>query len=171
VGWIQKDFKAHNIEVEISPLNKSEIYEQFAVSMNKNQVELIDSKRLRNQLVNLQRFVRPGGTKIDHRRSQHDDLANSVAGSVVLSIADEQTWDLHRIWLTRGFMEPEHREGMISQKDRDILYTKEERERARARAKEENKLLHRIVYVDDDGNPISGKEFMRLVREEGREKA
>ena len=139
--------------------------------MNKNQVELIDSKRLRNQLVNLQRFVRPGGIKIDHRRGQHDDLANATAGSVVLSIADEQTWDLHRIWPIRGFMEPHEREGVISERDRNILYTEAEIKQKREEAKEENKLLHRIVYADDDGNPISEKEFMRLVREKGRERA
>ena len=170
VGWIQKDFKEYGIEVEISPLTKSQIYELFAVAMNKNQVELVDNQQLRNQLVNLQRFVRSGGIKIDHRRGQHDDLANATAGSVVLSIADEQTWRLSNLGPSLGFIEADEREGTISQLDMNILYTDEERQQAREEAREENKLLHRIEFVDDDGNPISGKEFMRQVREEGREK-
>jgi|GEM_PF-343321 len=90
VAWIANDFKPHGIEVEISDKTKSQIYEHFAVAMNKNQVELLDNRRLKDQVINLQRFLRPGGmVKIDHISGQHDDIINAVAGAVTLAVLAE----------------------------------------------------------------------------------
>jgi len=81
IAWIAKDFKSHNIEVEISDETKSQIYELFAVEMNKGRVVLLDNERLRSQTLGLQRFLKGGGfVKIDHYRGGRDDCVNSVAG-------------------------------------------------------------------------------------------
>ena len=84
VAWIGNDFKAYGIEVEISDKTKSQIYELFGVSMNKNSVELLDISRLKDQIINLQKYLKPGGlVKIDHLSGQHDDCINAVAGAIV----------------------------------------------------------------------------------------
>ncbi len=84
VGWIASDLKQHSIGVEVSDINKSQIYEHFAVLMNKRLVELVDCPKLKTQMQSLMRFMRSGGTvAIDHLRSGHDDVVNSAAGAIV----------------------------------------------------------------------------------------
>ena len=52
--------------------------------MNKRQVELVDCPKLKTQLQSLMKFMRSGGiVSIDHLRSGHDDVVNSVAGAIV----------------------------------------------------------------------------------------
>ena len=91
IAWISKDFwEKFEIEVIPSDKNKSEIYELFAVEMNRGTVELLDIPKLRNQILGLHRFAKSGGSvKIDHVGNTHDDLINSVAGSIVLSLTSE----------------------------------------------------------------------------------
>jgi hypothetical protein len=166
--WVTSAFQNHSIMVEPSELTASELYLALLPLLSNGSVELLDSDKLASQLRSLERRTRSGGRdQVTHSPGAHDDLANACAGAVVMA---EKT-ETFRIMPSRGFMEPEHREGMISERDRNILYTEDERKRAREEAREENKLLHRIEYVDDDGDPISEKEFMRLVREKGKEKA
>jgi hypothetical protein len=84
VGWIGADLKEYNITTEVSDLTKSQIYEHFAVIMNKRQVELVDCPKLKTQMRSLMKFLRGGGTvAIDHLRSGHDDVVNSAAGAIV----------------------------------------------------------------------------------------
>jgi len=90
VAWIAKDFGEHGIEVEISEYTKSQIYELFAIEMNKDRVELIDNERLKAQTIGLQRFLTGGGVvKIDHYRGGHDDCINSAAGAIMLASKEE----------------------------------------------------------------------------------
>jgi len=85
IGWIASDLEGYDVHVEASERVKSEIYEYFGVLMNKGEVELLDHPRLRTQLLGLQRFLKSGGlVKIDHLRGGHDDVANAVAGALVL---------------------------------------------------------------------------------------
>jgi len=100
IAWIASDFEEYGIIVETADKVKSDIYELFAVEMNRGVVELPDYDRLRNQLMGLQRFVRSGGAKIDHLRGGHDDCVNSCAGAMILakerggvgSLADRIEW-------------------------------------------------------------------------------
>jgi hypothetical protein len=85
IGWISADLEPHEIRVEPSEKTKSEIYEYFAVLMNKNEIELLDNPRLKSQIVGLQRILKSGGlVKIDHYRGGHDDCINAAAGALVL---------------------------------------------------------------------------------------
>jgi hypothetical protein len=91
IGWIAADLEPHEIRVEPSDKTKSEIYEYFAVLMNKNEVELLDNPRLKSQLVGLQRILKSGGlVKIDHYRGGHDDCINAAAGVLVLCSSEER---------------------------------------------------------------------------------
>jgi hypothetical protein len=90
IGWIGADLKEHNIAVEVSDMNKSQIYEHFAVLMNKRQVELVDNPRLKTQMQGLMKFLKGGGAvSIDHLRSGHDDVVNSAAGAIVAASRTE----------------------------------------------------------------------------------
>lgn len=88
IGWVSKDLEEHSIEVKICEKPKSQLYEYFSVLMNKNQVELPDNKRLKNQILGLQRFQRSGGTKIDHYKGGHDDIINTAAGAIVMAMEE-----------------------------------------------------------------------------------
>ena len=166
--WVTSAFQNHSIMVEPAELTASELYLALLPLLSNGSVELLDDKKLTSQLRSLERRTRSGGRdQVTHPPGMHDDVANAAAGACVMAAKTET----FRIMPSRGFMESEHREGMISEKDMSILYSEKEREWARERAKEENKLLNQFKYVDDDGDPISKKEFMRLVREKGREKA
>lgn len=93
IAWIAKDFKEYNIEVEVSEYTKSQIYELFAVEMNKGLVELLDNERLKAQTLGLQRFLKGGGmVKIDHYRGGHDDCINSAAGAIVLLTGERKSY-------------------------------------------------------------------------------
>lgn len=90
IGWIASDLEPYEIQVEPSDKTKSEIYEYFAVLMNKNEVELLDNERLKSQIVGLQRILKSGGlVKIDHYRGGHDDCINAAAGVLVLCSGEE----------------------------------------------------------------------------------
>jgi len=84
IAWISKDLEKEGIQVEVSEKNKSEIYELFSVEMNRGNVELLDIPRLRSQTLGLHRFLRSGGSKIDHLPQGNDDTINAVAGAVVV---------------------------------------------------------------------------------------
>lgn len=166
--WCSSAFRDNGVMVENSEQTASDLYLTLLPLLSNNSIELLDDKRLVSQLRSLERRTRSGGRdQIIHPPGLHDDVSNACAGACVMASKSET----FRIMPSRGLMEPHEREGVISERDRNILYTEAEIKQKREEAKEENKLLHRIVYVDDDGNPISGKEFMRQVREEGREKA
>jgi len=78
-----------------SERSKSEIYLSFLPMVMSGQVELIDHKKLLNQLVDLERRARSGGRdSVDHSPGAHDDIANATAGAVVKALADtvELTW-------------------------------------------------------------------------------
>ena len=86
--WPKVQFKKHGIDVTPSKLTKSEIYLELVPLINSEQVELPNHKRLIAQLCGLERRTsRAGRDTIDHGPgpNAHDDLINSVAGSIVLA--------------------------------------------------------------------------------------
>ena len=84
--WVTQAFKKHDITLTHSDKDKSEIYLNFEPILAQGQVELLDNKRLLQQLRGLERKTRSGGKdRVDHYPGGHDDLANSAAGAVVLA--------------------------------------------------------------------------------------
>lgn len=64
---------------------KSDIYRELLPLVNSGRAELLDNKKLRAQLEGLERRTARGGKdSIDHGPGAHDDIANSVAGVLVL---------------------------------------------------------------------------------------
>ena len=75
----RQDFAEHEITYSVSPLCKSDIYDEFEPKLNAGEIELLDIGKLQEQLLTL--VIR--GAKIDHQPGDHDDFANAAAGAIV----------------------------------------------------------------------------------------
>lgn len=86
--WPRERFAKGGITYRTSERTKSEIYLGFVPLLNSGQVELLDLKRLRGQLVGLERRTsRAGRDSIDHGPRGHDDVCNAAAGALVAVLA------------------------------------------------------------------------------------
>jgi hypothetical protein len=84
--WPAEQFAKRNVTYEPSERVKSDIYRDTLPLLNSRKVQLLDNRRLLSQLHGLERRTARGGKdSIDHGPGQHDDLANSVAGAIVLA--------------------------------------------------------------------------------------
>jgi hypothetical protein len=71
---------------EQSERPKSQIYGELLPLLNSGRVELLDHARLVAQLCDLERRTSRGGKdSIDHTPGGHDDIANAVAGALLLA--------------------------------------------------------------------------------------
>ena len=83
-----EQFRKNGISCTASEKPKSDLYKEFLPLLNSGRVELLDNNRLIKQLLSLERRTRAGGREIiDHPAAggAHDDLINSVCGSLVLA--------------------------------------------------------------------------------------
>jgi hypothetical protein len=95
--WVVESFIKAGISVNYSELSASELYQEVLPLLNAGKVELPDNQRLLNQFASLERRVRAGGKDlITHPPGGHDDLANSVSGSVYYS--NKTGRHFFRIW-------------------------------------------------------------------------
>jgi hypothetical protein len=86
--WPSERFRVHGIEYAPSEKSKSDIYRDLLPLLNSGKTELLDLPRLRTELTGLERRTARGGRdSIDHAPGSHDDVANCVAGSLLLAIA------------------------------------------------------------------------------------
>jgi hypothetical protein len=84
--WPREKFREYGIGYDLSDRPKSDIYRDTLPLLNSGQVELLDLPRLASQFCGLERRTARGGRdSIDHPPGQHDDLANAVAGALLLS--------------------------------------------------------------------------------------
>jgi hypothetical protein len=84
--WVGEAFRKVGITITPSAKPKADLYRELLPLLNAKRCTLLDNPRLAAQLVGLERRVARGGRdSIDHAPGQHDDLANSVAGALLLS--------------------------------------------------------------------------------------
>ena len=98
-AWVVDSFRQHAITYMPSERSKSQIYAEFLPLLNARKVELLDNRKLANQLASLERRTIRGGTRgdsIDHPPGLHDDLANAAAGAFVFAAGTHSTLD---VWL------------------------------------------------------------------------
>jgi hypothetical protein len=89
-GWCASEFERCRIKYKPSDKSKSKLYLACLPEMLAGKVALLDHERLRRQFGELERRVHSGNREsVDHRRGRGDDLANCVAGLVVLATARE----------------------------------------------------------------------------------
>jgi len=84
--WPRERFREHGITYEVSERTKSDIYRDVLPVFNSGNVELLDLPRIAVQLCGLERRTARGGRDtIDHSPGSHDDVANAVAGALLLA--------------------------------------------------------------------------------------
>jgi hypothetical protein len=84
LGWTAERFREHGITLEYSPKSRSDLYREFIPLVLSKQCELLDNKKLRNQLLSLERRIsKTGHETIDS--PGHEDCANSVSASLFWS--------------------------------------------------------------------------------------
>ncbi len=92
-SWVVDAFSRQGIEYTASERDRSAIYADCLPLFSSGRARLLDHKRLVTQFAQLERrTTSTGRDKIDHPAgaNSHDDLANSVAGAMVLaSIGDD----------------------------------------------------------------------------------
>ena len=82
--WPREQFRKHGITYKVADRTKSEIYRDLLPLLNSGRIQLLDHKKLINQLVSLERRTRSGGRDvIDHAARGHDDVINAAAGALV----------------------------------------------------------------------------------------
>ena len=87
-AWPAERFKAHGIRYVPSEKPKNEIYLDMLPMLNSRQVELLDLPRMAAQFCGLERRTARGGKdSVDHAPKAHDDIANAVAGALLLANA------------------------------------------------------------------------------------
>jgi hypothetical protein len=86
--WVVERFAAHGVKYVASAKTRSEIYSEFLALVNSDRVKIPNNRRLRAQLVSLERRTsRTGKDSVDHPPGAHDDCANAVAGALCLAAA------------------------------------------------------------------------------------
>ena len=85
-GFVSEAFAKHDITYRYSVDDRSEIYLGALPLLTSGRARLLDSDRMAAQFVSLERRTGTSGRdRIDHPKEQHDDLANAVAGALVLA--------------------------------------------------------------------------------------
>jgi hypothetical protein len=85
--WLRERFAVHGIQYEIAEKPKSDIYRSFLPLLNDGRAELLDVPHLISQLIGLERTVSKSGKElIGPAPNVHDDVANAVAGALVLAL-------------------------------------------------------------------------------------
>jgi hypothetical protein len=100
-SWPSERFAVHGIKYEASEHSKSELYVECLPILNAGRCELLDVPKLVAQFCTLERRTGRGTGKdsVDHARGAHDDLANSVAGALVLAVGKPSG---KRVWFSGG---------------------------------------------------------------------
>jgi hypothetical protein len=93
--WVADAFQRHGIQLKHSPHSRSELYLNLLPMLSAGQAKLLDIKRLRGQLVALERRTIRGTGKeiVDHpsKAGAADDLSNCVAGALVMVASAERS--------------------------------------------------------------------------------
>ena len=84
--WPREALCRHGIAYDLSDRVRSELYLDVLPVLNSRRAELLDLPRLAGQLCGLERRTsRSGRDSVDHGPTGHDDLANVVAGALLLA--------------------------------------------------------------------------------------
>ena len=103
--WPAAAFRQWGIGFRTARKSKSALYRDLLAPLNAGRVELLDSPRLKTQLLGLERRTARGGRdSIDHAPRAHDDCINAAAGAI-----DEVTTSSQRGPMVVSIMAREHR--------------------------------------------------------------
>jgi len=83
--WPREQFREHGMQYNLSEKVRSDLYRDLLPMLNSGKVELLDHAKMATQFCNLERrTARSGKDSIDHAPGGHDDIANAVAGALLM---------------------------------------------------------------------------------------
>lgn len=83
--WPREQFRKNGVQYNLSEKVRSDLYRDLLPVLNSGKVELLDIPVLSRQLCGLERRTgRSGKDNIDHAPGGHDDVANAVAGALLM---------------------------------------------------------------------------------------
>lgn len=86
--WPREQFRKNGVQYNLSEKVRSDLYRDLLPVLNSGKVELLDIPVLSRQLCGLERRTgRSGKDNIDHAPGGHDDVANAVAGALLMQRA------------------------------------------------------------------------------------
>jgi hypothetical protein len=101
--FVREPFRDKGVAFELAEKPKSALYVDLVPLINSRRIELLDDKRLVNQLLGLERRVARGTGRdlIDHAANvnAHDDVANVCAGVASLLAAESHYWRDSMAWI------------------------------------------------------------------------
>jgi hypothetical protein len=105
--WPRERFTVHGTRYDPCDKVKTVLYTEFLAILNSRRCELLDHSRLITQLVGLERHMGPSGREqITHAPHAHDDVANAVAGAVVLAVGKHRWWEDANLQRALGVGQP-----------------------------------------------------------------
>jgi hypothetical protein len=146
-AWVQDAFQRHGITLRHSHYDRSSLYLNLVPALTSGQARILDRPRLRSQFLSLERRVTRGTGKeiVDHPSSGADDLANAVAGCLVLAATAERHKVTWTFWSVGG----------------DVALEQDEEDEQRRR------LYVRTENLDSAGRPIMPTTDVPIVRPQG----
>jgi hypothetical protein len=87
-NWVFGAFRNNDITYEESELTKNEVYLNALPLLMQGRVELLDNRRLVEQVISLERKTSRAGRESiaePQRQGFHDDVANAALGALVLA--------------------------------------------------------------------------------------
>lgn len=95
--WVREPFRKLGIAYDLADRAKSDLFRDTLPLLNSRRAELLDLPKLAAQFVGLERRVARGGRdSIDHAPGAHDDMANAVAGALLLTVGGAGASTLER---------------------------------------------------------------------------
>jgi hypothetical protein len=89
--WVGEAFRKQNITVVPCAKPKSQIYIDVLPMIMSRKCNLLDNQRLISQFASLERRTARGGRdSVDHPSNAHDDVANGVAGALLMASTGRQ---------------------------------------------------------------------------------
>jgi len=84
-AWPREAFARRGIIYRIAEKTRSELYIACLPELNSGFVSLLDEAKIVTQFIGLERRTSRGGRDlIDHAPGQHDDIANAIAGALLM---------------------------------------------------------------------------------------
>jgi hypothetical protein len=84
--WPRERFAVHGIDYRIPGKSASDLYTELLPVLNSHRAELPDNPRLVSQLCQLERHAGSAKDNVKHPPGGHDDVANAVAGAIVMAL-------------------------------------------------------------------------------------
>jgi hypothetical protein len=85
--WPRERFAVHGVSYQVPKQSASDLYTALLPVLNSHRAELPDNPRLISQLCQLERHAGSTKDNVRHPPGGHDDVANAVAGAVVMALA------------------------------------------------------------------------------------